>query len=180
MNFRSESERYSRASVVMHWITVLCFVGIYASILLTEEFEEGSLAGTLLFNTHTSLGLLVCGLVWIRFFLLFKGSRPPIVPAPPAWQEKLGKAVHGCLYLMIIFMPLVGWALLGTWGEPTRFFGMELPALLSADRPLSKWLKQIHELGGNTGYFLIGLHAAAGLFHHYVVKDNTLRRMWLR
>jgi len=30
---------------------------------------------------------------------------------------------------------------------------------------------------GKVGYFLIGLHAVAGLYHHYVVKDNTLRRM---
>jgi cytochrome b561 len=27
------------------------------------------------------------------------------------------------------------------------------------------------------GYWLIGLHAAAALFHHYIVRDNTLRRM---
>ena len=27
------------------------------------------------------------------------------------------------------------------------------------------------------GYFLIGLHAAAALFHHYFIHDNTLRRM---
>jgi cytochrome b561 len=27
------------------------------------------------------------------------------------------------------------------------------------------------------GYFLIGLHALAALFHHYVSRDNTLTRM---
>ena len=32
-------------------------------------------------------------------------------------------------------------------------------------------------VGGNVGYFLIGLHAAAALFHHYVTHDNTLSRM---
>jgi cytochrome b561 len=32
------------------------------------------------------------------------------------------------------------------------------------------------------GYWLIGLHAAAALFHHYLVKDNALVRMlpWLK
>ena len=29
------------------------------------------------------------------------------------------------------------------------------------------------------GYFLIGAHAAAALFHHYIQGDNTLRRMRL-
>ena len=27
------------------------------------------------------------------------------------------------------------------------------------------------------GYWLIGLHAVAALFHHYVLRDQTLRRM---
>ncbi|MDQ0124066.1 cytochrome b561 [Pseudomonas lini] len=34
-----------------------------------------------------------------------------------------------------------------------------------------------HELLGSTGYWLIGAHAAAGLFHHYWVRDNTLVRI---
>jgi cytochrome b561 len=39
---------------------------------------------------------------------------------------------------------------------------------------------EVHELGGNLGYVLIGGHAAVALFHHYWIKDNTLRRMSLR
>jgi cytochrome b561 len=38
-------------------------------------------------------------------------------------------------------------------------------------------LQEVHETLGTIGYFLIGLHAAAALVHHYVYKDDTLRRM---
>lgn len=38
-------------------------------------------------------------------------------------------------------------------------------------------LKEIHELIANTGYFIVGLHAAAAIFHHYIMRDNTLLRM---
>jgi cytochrome b561 len=34
-----------------------------------------------------------------------------------------------------------------------------------------------HETLAPLGYWLIGLHAVAALFHHYFLKDDTLRRM---
>lgn len=180
MNFRKEVERYSGASVAMHWLMVLCFVGIYAAINLADFFEKGSFGRTLLRDTHFSLGLLVFALVWVRMALRVVGVTPPIVPAPPVWQQKLGKAVHGLLYLLMVLMPLIGWAVLSARGRAIPFFGLSVPPLLGEDRALGRQIMSIHELGGNLGYFLIGGHAAAALFHHYFVKDNTLRRMWLR
>ena len=49
--------------------------------------------------------------------------------------------------------------------------------LIGPSRRLAHTLEDIHEAIANAGYFLIGLHAAAALFHHYVVRDNTLRLM---
>ena len=45
---------------------------------------------------------------------------------------------------------------------------------------LAEQIEEIHETVGTIGYWLIGLHAAASLFHHYVQRDNTLARMWMR
>jgi cytochrome b561 len=74
-------------------------------------------------------------------------------------------------------MPLLGWLILSAKGEPIPFFGLQLPALIGESRKVAEWVKEIHEFIGTTGYFVIGLHAAAALFHHYFVRDNTLRRM---
>ena len=57
------------------------------------------------------------------------------------------------------------------------FYGFDLPPLTLKDVDTAKQIKGWHELGGTLGYWLIGLHALAGLFHHYVMKDNTLLRM---
>jgi cytochrome b561 len=175
-----ELNRYSTASISMHWLMVLCFVGIYLAINLADEFEKGGFGRTFLRDTHFSLGLLVFLLVWVRIVLRVTGSTPPIVPAPPIWQDKLGKAVHGFLYLLMVLMPLVGWAALSARGKAIPFFGLSLPALMAEDKALGSQIMEVHELGGNLGYFLIGGHAAAALFHHYFVKDNTLLRMWFR
>ena len=56
-------------------------------------------------------------------------------------------------------------------------FGSSLPSLAGKDKGLSHTLAEIHETIGNIGYGLIALHAAAALYHHYLVHDNTLVRM---
>ena len=62
----------------------------------------------------------------------------------------------------------------------SRGYGGRLHGPLAVDPDLAKRLKYWHELLGSSGYWLIGLHAAAGLFHHYWVRDNTLNRMLLQ
>jgi cytochrome b561 len=77
----------------------------------------------------------------------------------------------------MIVMPLLGWMILSGEGKPVPFFGMQLPALITENKELARQLEEIHELGGNIGYALVGLHAAAALVHHYFNHDNTLIRM---
>ena len=62
-------------------------------------------------------------------------------------------------------------------GKAIPFFGLELPALIGESKSLAKQIKEVHEAVATLGYVLVGLHAAAALAHHYVIKDNTLRRM---
>ena len=74
-------------------------------------------------------------------------------------------------------MPLAGWALLGAEGKPILFFGLELPPLTAPDHDLAETIEELHEIGGTILYILIGIHAAAALAHHYLLGDDTLRRM---
>ena len=62
-------------------------------------------------------------------------------------------------------------------GTGILFFGMQLPLLIGVSKVLGKLFEAIHEFAGTAGYFLIGMHAAAALYHHYGARDDTLRRM---
>ena len=81
----------------------------------------------------------------------------------------------------MIIMPLAGWLILSAEGNIVPFWGLSLPSLVAENEPLAKTIEELHETTGMVGYYLIGLHAVAALFHHYVQKDNTLIRMlpWL-
>jgi cytochrome b561 len=172
--------RYSFPSIAMHWLMVLVFVGIYAAIELKGNFPKGSEPRELAKTIHNSLGLLAFGLVWVRIVFRLVGQTTAIVPPPPAWQEKLAKVGHLALYALMVGMPVLGWMALSASGKPVVFFGLELPGLLAENKDLGHDLKEFHETVGSAGYFLIGGHAVAALYHHYFMKDSTLLNMRLK
>lgn len=177
MNMKNTVDRYGSLSIAMHWLMLLLLVAVYSAILLREEFPKGSDLREAFKTWHFMLGLSVFGLVFVRIAIRFFGTTPRIVPAPPHWQHLVSIGMHLALYLFLFAMPLLGWLTLSAAGKPIPFFGLELPALLSQDKELAGTLKDLHETIGEIGYYLIGLHAVAALFHHYVVRDNTLLRM---
>jgi cytochrome b561 len=172
--------RFSTPSIAMHWLMVLVFIGIYAVINLKGFFPKGTEPRELMKALHFSLGLLAFGLVGLRIVFRVRGSNPAIVPTPPAWQEKLAMLGHLALYVLMVAMPLLGWAALSASGKPVAFFGWVLPSLLAENLDLGHNLKEIHETVGTLGYFLIGGHTLAALYHHYFMKDSTLRSMSLK
>ncbi len=148
---------------------------------LSDAFPKGSDARQALKNGHYMPGLSVFALVWLRLVVKLATHAPPIVPDLPPWQRRLSDTVQTALYLLMIGMPLAGWLLLDAKGQPVPFFGLSLPALIPENRSWAALLKDLHEAGATAGYFLLGLHAAASLYHHYMLRDNTLRRMgWSR
>ena len=173
-------DRFGSPTIFLHWFMLALLAGVYACIELRTFWPKGSDLRELLKTWHFMLGLSVFALVWIRLYARFRGGTPPIVPAPPAWQMKFGHAMHLAIYLLMIFMTIAGWLILSAKGKPIPFYGLELPPLIGTDKPLAEQIEEIHETVGTIGYWLIGLHAAASLFHHYVQRDNTLARMWMR
>ncbi|SDS77042.1 cytochrome b [Pseudomonas oryzae] len=171
------ASRYSPLNIALHWLMLLLIAAVYACIELKGNFPKGSDIREGLKYWHFVLGLSIFALVWLRLLGRLLGKAPAILPKPPAWQTGLAHLMHLALYALMIGMPLVGWLILNAEGKPAPFFGLELPLLVQKDHGLAETLEELHEFGGQAGYFLIGLHALAGLFHHYVVRDNTLARM---
>jgi superoxide oxidase len=177
MNWKNSTVRYGSVSIGIHWIMLLLFIAVYASINLRELYPKGSDPREALKTWHFMLGMLVFIFVWLRLATRFSGTTPLIQPAIPRLQEISAKLLHLALYALMIGMPITGWLLLSAAGKPIPFFGLQLPALIGENKDLASQIKDLHEVIGTTGYFLIGLHAVAALYHHYIRHDNTLTRM---
>lgn len=176
MNWKNTANRYGSVSIGMHWLMLLLMIAVYACINLREIYPRGSDLREALKTWHFMLGLSVFVLVFARLAVR-SGPKPGITPAIPSWQRHASVFMHAALYFFMIVMPLLGWLALSAKGQSIPFFGLHLPALVSADKATAEWAEEIHETVGTIGYYLIALHAAAALFHHYIMRDNTLLRM---
>ncbi|OQW69768.1 MAG: cytochrome B [Proteobacteria bacterium ST_bin11] len=180
MQWLNSSARYGIGTTMLHWLILLLFVAVYASIELREFFPRGSDPREALKTWHFMLGLCLLLAIGPRLWFMFHGRFPAIQPQPPRWQKLLARTMHLMLYTLMIVMPLSGWLLLSAEAKAIPFFGLQLPALIAESKSLAALLKQFHETIEIAGYFLLGLHSAAALYHHYWLRDNTLRRLSLK
>lgn len=171
------NDRYNRLMMTAHWLTLILLIVVYALIELRGWFPKGDPLRDAMKSWHAMAGLTVFCLVLIRLAIRSVSTIPPITPPIPDWQHKLARVMHAVLYGFLILMPLLGWLTLSAQGKPVPFFTWEWPALIGPDKALGHTLQDVHEIIGNIGYFLIGLHAAAALAHHYILRDDTLSRM---
>jgi cytochrome b561 len=169
--------RYGGVAQLFHWlIAALIFVmlglGYYMEDLPlgTEKLE--------LYGIHKSTGLTIALLAALRLLWRLFHPPPPLPASMPPWERKAAVAVHWLLYLMLFVQPLVGFLQSNAANFPVVLWGMvPLPPLIGPDEPLSLTLIGVHTVGGNFLAVLVILHIAAALRHHFVLKDDVLRRM---
>ena len=130
------------------------------------------------YNLHKSIGFLVLCLVALR--LLWRiVSPPPPLPDGMGQMERVGaKAAHFLLYALLFLQPIVG--LLGSWAAnfPVVVFGaFVVPQLVGPNEQMKEFWTAVHYWSSWLMLTLILLHIAAALRHHFLIRDNTLRRM---
>lgn len=179
MPIQAPRTRYPGAIITLHWLTLALMVGVYALIQLHDVLPKGSDARALVKAWHETLGVTVFAVVLVRLPLRLALGVPPALASTPRWQHLLASAMHWALYGLLIAAPILGYLSLNAKGTPVPFFGLHMPAFIGPDKLLAGNLKDIHETMGTLGYWLIGGHAAAALAHHYLMHDDTLRRMGL-
>ena len=172
----SSDQRYNGLIRALHWLVLL---GVIVA-LLTMEFEDIYAKGTpgrlFLRSTHYVAGFSVLILMTIRLLARSMLSAPSPVPGSP-WMQKIAHLTHLALYGLIIAMPIFGLATVLLAGRPIDLYGFVLVSPFAMDRALSSALKEIHEIGATFVYILVGLHAAAALWHQFVLKDNIFKRI---
>ena len=173
----NSSRHHGSATQLLHWATVL-LVGIaYVLSPGGSESRVYSTASDGLREWHESVGLLDFALVLLRLMCRLLRVEPEPVPMS-AWMRASAIAAHWALYALLLAIPLT--AIAGAWLEahPLTILGIgDVPPLLAPAHDLGALVADIHTILGNVIMWLAGFHAAAALFHHYVLRDDTLRSM---
>lgn len=177
MNSPAPITRYTPLMISLHWLMFVLLITVYVTMEFRGLFPKGSDPRELMKALHFMFGILVLILVVVRIGVRLSSPIPAIVPAPKPLENVLAKITHFSLYAFMLFMPIAGWIILSAEGHAVPFFGFELPPLVNENHDLAEQVEHWHGLVGEIGYYLIGLHVLAGLFHHYIKRDNTMLRM---
>ncbi|MFZ6748287.1 cytochrome b [Undibacterium sp. Ren11W] len=167
---------YHPVSRSLHWIMFILIAVALALIEVRGEIPKGNPLRDSLKSWHMLAGQLVFLFVIVRVLARLRFSAPPALPGG-RWQTAGAHAMHGLLYLIMFALPISGVVFYQAAGKEVEFLGWILPQLVAPDPVLKGNIKEIHETMGNVVYFLVGIHVLGALYHHFIVKDDTLKRM---
>jgi cytochrome b561 len=177
MSFKNTESRYGSVSKFFHWGMAVIVIGLLAAGIIMGDLEKGPLQSQV-YALHKSFGISVLALVICRLCWNYINQRPQALATAKAWEKKLAKGLYGVLYLLMILMPLTGWLMSSFKTYSVSVFGVvTLPDLVAPDKELGSLFREFHEILGWTMTGIVGLHILAALKHHFVDKDETLRRM---
>ncbi|WP_444882589.1 cytochrome b [Microbulbifer sp. PSTR4-B] len=171
------NDRWNSVSKGLHWLFVILLLAVWGAVELHEFFERDDPMRGWFMRLHFSLGVAVLMLLAVRLYWRARHKRPQIQGR--SWQKALSNLTHGALYLVLLAMPVSGIAMRQLFGRDTEFFGLfALPRLLAENSDLGKQLGFLHkDVLWPALLILVGLHIAAALWHHFIMRDSTLTRM---
>ncbi|MCJ2097511.1 cytochrome b [Methylobacterium sp. E-046] len=179
------ARRYSAVAILLHWasaLAVLVLIGIgltmtHAALAPLRQFQ--------LYQWHKSVGVTVLALTALRVLWRLTHRPPPQPAGMPARERRAAAAAHHLLYLLLVGLPLTGWAVvsLSPFNIPTVLYGivpwphLPLAGLVPDPAAAEGILKRVHALGAWVLAALLAVHVAAALRHHFLLRDDVLRRM---
>lgn len=168
---------YSSLSKWFHWIIAMVVITMLTLSFFLDDVPAQYQPSA--YMIHKSLGLTVLFLVILRFIWIQYAGKPSLPTTVPVWQKFAARAVQYSLYLFLIAMPLSGWLLSVFADKIPIFFGLFRVPFPGAhpDKMLSKLMDQTHKTIAWILISLIVLHILGAMKHHFIDKDNVLRRM---
>ena len=196
--------RYGNVAIVLHW-TIAGFILFNLATGLTFDLMARPVRGAII-PIHISSGITVLVLTIVRIGWRLTHRPPPYLPMA-RWERVGAKAVHVCLYLAMLGLPLTGWAMISAHNDPppraragatapprprgpTLIWGVvPLPKIApiarigegpDGDVKIAEAHEQFEGRHGTGGWILLALvllHVAGALKHQLIDKERELARM---
>ncbi|MGQ0740865.1 MAG: cytochrome b [Alphaproteobacteria bacterium] len=192
MPARDTDARYGNVAAGLHWLIAAAVIFNLWLGLYLGELPRSDPNRLWWIQIHKSNGLSILVLSVTRVLWRAVNPMPGLVAGTPTWERVAARAVHYTFYVLIIAIPLSGWAMVSSspLGIPTIWFGLfewpHLPFLAELPRVRKQLIigdiRETHKWLAYLAIALITLHVAAALKHHFWDRDTTLLRMlpWTR
>src|ERR1700712_1643303 len=179
------ARRYTVVAILLHWTSALCVLALIGMGLTMTHAGLAPMRQFQLYQWHKSVGITVLALTALRLLWRLFHRPPPHPVGMPARERHAAFAAHGVLYLLLVGLPLTGWAggSLSPFNIPTVLYGLvpwphlPLASFLANPTAAEGVVKLVHAYGAWFLTALLVLHVAAALRHHLILDDDVLLRM---
>ncbi len=174
---RRRARGFGRMTRMLHWIMAIGILGTFVLGAYVARMQVG-LGNLWLFGLHKTIGisllaLALCRLGWHRLY-----PPPEPLPGPPPWQMRLARHTHRALYVLMLVVPLSGWAYASATGLDVLIFNrITVPGIAPVSEAWENGLLLVHRILTWTLIALVCLHVAGALKRSFVDRDGTLSRM---
>lgn len=179
MDIRSDATRWGSLARFFHW-SIVALILVQATLGLSMVAMKKTPSVIPYYTFHKSLGLTILLLAIARLAWRAFDRRPDGLLTIPRWQALAARAGHALLYGLLFAVPLSGWLFDSASGlRPLDWWGLiRMPSLTGGP---DAQLKEFGQVAHKWLFFSLAAvasgHAAVALIHHFINRDNTLRRM---
>jgi cytochrome b561 len=175
MYIRNTTSTYGVVAKFFHWlIFLLLFSNITFGFFLDsipKDWQGFS------YNLHKLIGLSILALMVLRLLWALTNPKPALPFNTKPWERWAERLVHWFLYLVVFLIPITGWVGSVAAGHPPQLGDFKFDLPITPDKALVDTSFELHEVLAITLIVLFSIHVLAALYHHYIRKDDILRRM---
>ena len=177
MSIRNTTSRWGHLSQFLHWLIVVLLVVQVTLASMADDLPLGMKKLALLAR-HKSVGITILGLAILRLLWRWANPTPDLPDTLKPYERVLAKITHVGLYIVLFAMPITGWLMSSARGFPVSWFNLfQLPDLVPKNKAVFDAMLATHSALQWVLYTIVALHVLAALKHHFMLKDNVLRRM---
>ena|SRR3990167_1238583 len=175
MVLRNTLTTYGPVAKFLHWLIFFLVI-----IMLTFGFFLGDVPNgykPVAYNTHKLIGLTILMLILLRGCWALLNVKPMLPIGTPAYQKLAERVVHFTLYVLLIAMPLAGWIGSVAANKPPVLGHWKIWLPMAENKLVNQVAFSFHYIIALTIILFVSIHVLAALYHHYIKKDDILRRM---
>ena len=178
MQWKNTRTGYGLVAISLHWVVALTVIGLAILGLWMVDLSYYSPWYRSAPFWHKSIGLALFAVMLFRLLWRWANPSPAHLPNHQRWELNLAGIVHVLLYLLLFVIVISGYLISTATGQGISVFGwFDVPALVSGLPSQADRAGAVHYWVAIGVLGLAALHALGALKHHFIDRDDTLRRM---
>ncbi|WP_372881027.1 cytochrome b [Psychromonas sp.] len=169
-------QQYNKLAKLLHWLSAITIIGLFSLGLWMVDLNYYHEWYHTAPHIHKSVGLCLFAVTLVRI-IWKKATAAPSIEGKN-WEIKAAKSAHTLLYILLLGMFISGYMISTADGSGIDVFNW------FTVQGFGSIVENQEDIAGVIHYYLafilIGLaavHASAALKHHFINKDNTLKKM---